>query len=153
MPVRSAGDQDLGVTGALMSTTIPAARRMRELAVDESIALLVTRPVGRLVYVAEGKPKVVPLNYMLHRRAITFRTGYGGLLDHIEHADVLFEVDYSDNARRVGWSVIVHGVAEEIWRSDELDIMRELPLRPWAPGDRDHYVRIAATQITGRMII
>ena len=42
--------------------------------------------------------------------------------------------------------------AEEIWRGDELTIMRELPLRPWAPGNRDHYVRILSTAITGRRI-
>jgi uncharacterized protein len=53
---------------------------------------------------------------------------------------------------RTGWSVIILGVAEEIWRPEELDIARQLPLRPWAPGDRDHYVRILSTQITGRRV-
>lgn len=135
-----------------MATAIPATRRMRDLTVDESLALLLTRPMGRLVYVVDGDARVVPLNYMLHRRAITFRTAYSALLDDIEQRPVLFEVDYSDNARREGWSVIVHGVAEEIWRGDELTIMRELPLRPWAPGNRDRYVRIVTSKITGRMI-
>jgi len=135
-----------------MTTTNPAIRRMRELSVDESLALLLTRPMGRLVYVVDGEAKVVPLNYTLHRRAITFRTAYGDLLSEIERRPVLFEVDYSDNARRAGWSVIVHGVAEEIWRGDELTIMRELPLRPWAPGNRDRYMRIVTSHITGRMV-
>jgi hypothetical protein len=135
-----------------MATTTPAIRRMRELSIDESLALLLTRPMGRLVYVIEGEAKVVPLNYMLHRRSITFRTAYSDLLSEIERRPVLFEVDYSDNARRAGWSVIVRGVAEEIWRGDELAIMRELPLQPWAPGNRDRYVRIVTSDITGRMI-
>jgi len=135
-----------------MVTTIPAARHLRDLSVDESLALLLTRPMGRLVYVVDGTPKVVPLNYLLHRRAITFRTGSGRLLDDVEQREVLFEVDYSDNARREGWSVIVRGVAEEIWRGEELMILRELPLRPWAPGNRDHYVRVVTSRITGRMI-
>jgi nitroimidazol reductase NimA-like FMN-containing flavoprotein (pyridoxamine 5'-phosphate oxidase superfamily) len=135
-----------------MATTIPAIRRMRDLSVDESLALLVTRPMGRLVYVVDGEAKVLPLNYMLHRRSITFRTAYGDMLGEIEQRPVLFEVDYSDNARRAGWSVIVRGIAEEIWRGDELTIMRELPLHPWAPGNRDRYVRIVASDITGRMI-
>jgi nitroimidazol reductase NimA-like FMN-containing flavoprotein (pyridoxamine 5'-phosphate oxidase superfamily) len=135
-----------------METAIPATGRMRNLTVDEALALLRTRPVGRLVYVVDGEAKVVPLNYLVHRRTITFRTAYSVLLHDIEQRPVLFEVDYSDNARREGWSVIVHGVAEEIWRGDELTIMRELPLRPWAPGNRDSYVRIVTSKITGRMI-
>jgi nitroimidazol reductase NimA-like FMN-containing flavoprotein (pyridoxamine 5'-phosphate oxidase superfamily) len=135
-----------------METAIPATGRMRNLTVDEALALLRTRPVGRLVYVVDGEAKVVPLNYLVHRRTITFRTAYSALLHDIEQRPVLFEVDYSDNARREGWSVIVHGVGEEIWRGDELTIMRELPLRPWAPGNRDRYVRIVTSKITGRMI-
>ena len=135
-----------------MATAIPATGRRRNLTVDEALALLRTRPVGRLVYVVDGEAKVVPLNYLVHRRTITFRTAYSVLLHDIEQRPVLFEVDYSDNARREGWSVIVHGVAEEIWRPEELDVARRLPLRPWAPGNRDHYVRILSTGITGRRI-
>ena len=46
----------------------------------------------------------------------------------------------------------MHGVAEEISRSDEPNILRKLGLQRWAPGERDHYVRILPTSITGRRI-
>jgi hypothetical protein len=65
---------------------------------------------------------------------------------------VVFEVDHGDVATRTGWSVIIHGIAEEIWRSEELAIAHDMRLQPWAPGDRDHYVRILPTAITGRRI-
>lgn len=134
-----------------MSTT-PAKHRIAALTVDECIALLKTEALGRLVYLTGGKPQIRPLNYVVHQGSVTFRTGYGGLLDTIHQQPVLFEVDHSDTTTHTGWSVIVNGVAEEIWRTDELSIVRETGLRPWAPGDRDHYLRILPTAITGRRI-
>jgi hypothetical protein len=44
------------------------------------------------------------------------------------------------------------GVASVVSDRDELDRLKQLPLRPWAPGDRDHYVRIAKHTVTGRRI-
>ena len=44
------------------------------------------------------------------------------------------------------------GIAEEIWRTEEISIAHDTGLRPWAPGDRDHYLRILSTAITGRRI-
>ena len=66
-----------------------------------------------------------------------WRAEEAGILQPVE-----FEADAGDPGSHTGWSVIVHGVAEEIWRPEDLAAVRELPLRPWAPGNRDHYVRI-----------
>lgn len=125
---------------------------MRETSVDEALSLLRTAVVGRLVYTHHGDPRVLPVNYTMHHGSVVFRTGYGDLLDHIHMRDVLFEADHADTTTQTGWSVIVEGRAEEIWRGEELDIMRRLPLRAWAPGDRDHFIRIVSTRITGRVI-
>ncbi len=136
-----------------MAKATPAARRMREVSVDEALDLLRTQEVGRLAYVVDGKPRITPLNYTVHQGAVTFRTSYGALLDAIHQRDVVFEADQVDDAQHTGWSVIVQGLAEEIWRGEELEIARRLPLRPWAPGERDHYVRIVSKRITGRVIV
>jgi nitroimidazol reductase NimA-like FMN-containing flavoprotein (pyridoxamine 5'-phosphate oxidase superfamily) len=135
-----------------MATATPAARRLREMSVDDCVALLRTQPLGRLAYVVGDAPEVVPLNYAVYQGAVVFRTGYGDLLDRIHKVPVVFEVDHVDPMKHTGWSVIVHGLAEEIFRIDELEAVRQLPLRPWAPGERDHYVRIESTRITGRVI-
>jgi nitroimidazol reductase NimA-like FMN-containing flavoprotein (pyridoxamine 5'-phosphate oxidase superfamily) len=132
--------------------TMPARKHLDELGLDECYELLQSRSLGRLAFIVEGKPRILPLNYGIHQGSVVFRTGYGNLLDMVHQKDVAFEVDDGDPATHTGWSVIVHGVAEEIWRPEELDIARQLPLRPWAPGDRDHYVRILSTQITGRRV-
>jgi nitroimidazol reductase NimA-like FMN-containing flavoprotein (pyridoxamine 5'-phosphate oxidase superfamily) len=136
-----------------MTTSSPLVRRIREVPVDEALSLLGTQSIGRLAYVLDGGPRIVPLTYVMHQGSVTFRTAYGRLIDAIHMGEVEFEVDHADRARRIGWSVIVRGVAEEIWRSDELDLVRRVSLRAWAPGDRDHYVRIISTRITGRVIV
>lgn len=136
-----------------MTTSSTVARRIREVPVDEALSLLGTQSIGRLAYVLDGGPRIVPLTYAMHQGSVTFRTGYGRLIDAIHNGEVEFEVDHTDRARRLGWSVIVHGIAEEIWRGEELDVVRRLSLRPWAPGERDHYLRIVSTRITGRVIV
>jgi nitroimidazol reductase NimA-like FMN-containing flavoprotein (pyridoxamine 5'-phosphate oxidase superfamily) len=130
----------------------PATRRITELSVDECMELLKTQSLGRLVYLVRDKPQIRPLTYGLHQGSVAFRIGYGDLLDTIHQQPVVFEVDHGDVATRTGWSVIIHGIAEEIWRSEELAIAHDMRLQPWAPGDRDHYVRILPTAITGRRI-
>ena len=132
--------------------TTAASKHIGALTVEECLDLLQTQNLGRLAYVVDGKPRILPLNYAVHQGSVIFRTGYGDLLDTIHLQEVEFEVDHGASDVGTGWSVIVHGVAEEIWRPEELDVARRLPLRPWAPGNRDHYVRILSTGITGRRI-
>ena len=61
-------------------------------------------------------------------------------------------MDGTDAAARTGWSVIVRGEITEVTDPAELARLRELPLRAWAPGARDHYVRILPAVLTGRRI-
>lgn len=127
-------------------------RRLEPLEIDECLRLLDSRYVGRIAFVDGGLPQVLPLNYRFHEGAIVFRTDYGALLDAVHRSDVAFEVDAIDPDYHTGWSVVVHGRAEEVWRPEDLAGLRALPLRPWAPGSRDHYVRILPGRITGRRI-
>lgn len=130
-----------------------SAHGIEEIRVEECMELLSARVLGRLVFVLDGKPAIRPLTYGVHQGSVAFRIGYGDLLDAIHQQPVAFEIDGGDDETRTGWSVIVHGIAEEIWRTEELSMVRELGLRPWAPGTRDHFVRILPTAITGRRIV
>ena len=51
-----------------------------------------------------------------------------------------------------GWSVLVKGRAAEVTDPVELDDVTRLPLHPWAPGPKDHWIRIEANEVTGRSI-
>jgi nitroimidazol reductase NimA-like FMN-containing flavoprotein (pyridoxamine 5'-phosphate oxidase superfamily) len=123
--------------------------RSTEHSVDECLQLLQTMSPGRLVYLVDDKPQIRPLNYGLHQGSVVFRIGYGELLDVIHLQPVLFEVDHCDATTHTWWSVI-HGVAEEIWRPEELAIAHEMRLPRWAPGDRDHFVRFLPSTCPGR---
>lgn len=131
---------------------MPSARHLEVLDVDECLRLLSSRYLGRIAYVVDGRPQILPVNYRLHEGAIVIRTTYGALLDATHLAAVAFEVDEDDVSTHTGWSVVVQGRAEEIWQVEELEGLRDLPLRPWAPGPRDHYLRILPGSITGRRI-
>lgn len=133
-------------------TSALTRRRLESLSVDDCLRLLASRYIGRIAFVANGRPHVLPVNYRLHEGAVVFRTDYGTLLDAVHLAAVAFEVDAIDADYHTGWSVVVHGKAEEVWRPEELESFRLLPLRPWALGTRGHYVRIFPGEITGRRI-
>jgi uncharacterized protein len=63
-----------------------------------------------------------------------------------------FEVDRSDEVTHTGWSVIVRGEVTEVTDQAELARLRELPLRAWAPGNRNRYIRMLPAVLTGRRI-
>jgi nitroimidazol reductase NimA-like FMN-containing flavoprotein (pyridoxamine 5'-phosphate oxidase superfamily) len=129
-------------------------RRTEELDVDTCLDLLAGQQVGRLGFVDDtGDPVVLPVNYLLDRGVVVIRTAEGSkLAAAVRKARVAFEIDEFDSELRIGWSVLVKGVADELWASAELDLARSLPLEPWAGGSREHYVLIMSTSITGRRI-
>lgn len=129
-----------------------SAGSLRTLDVDECMALMTSGYVGRLAFIQDGRPAILPLNYLFDQGAVLFRTGYGQLVETVHGTPVAFEVDDFDVADHSGWSVVVHGIAEEVWDVGELERLRGLPLRPWADGTRDHYVRITPTALTGRRV-
>jgi hypothetical protein len=61
---------------------------------------------------------------------------------------VVFEIDGFDTNARTGWSVIVRGRAAEA----EAPPAAVGEPEPWAPGVREHRVRIEATTVSGRRI-
>ena len=125
------------------------------LSVDDCMRLLASHVprVGRIGFVGDDKPVILPVNYVFHDGTIVFRTDPGAKLRAAAvGGQVAFEVDAIDTAWREGWSVLVQGRAEEVLDADELERLRALPLRPWGPGSKASYVRIMTTKISGRRI-
>jgi hypothetical protein len=48
--------------------------------------------------------------------------------------------------------VVVHGHAEAVTDPSETTRLQQLPLVPWAPGPKSHFVRIEPGVISGRRI-
>jgi nitroimidazol reductase NimA-like FMN-containing flavoprotein (pyridoxamine 5'-phosphate oxidase superfamily) len=99
-------------------------------------------------------PAVFPVNFVLDRHMVVFRTDEGTKLDAAcRGSRVAFEIDGTDTSARTGWSVMVRGEAVEVTDPAELARVRRLPLDPWAPGAKAHYVRILPAKLTGRRIL
>ena len=126
--------------------------KFEDLSRDECLELLASQPLGR-VAVADfnAAPLVVPVNFVLHGEGILFRTDYGSKfrLAVLAGHPVSFEIDGVDPGRRTGWSVLVQGDAVEAEPADDRDAPYAVP---WAPGRKDHWVRIVPQAITGRRI-
>jgi nitroimidazol reductase NimA-like FMN-containing flavoprotein (pyridoxamine 5'-phosphate oxidase superfamily) len=109
--------------------------------------------LGRVGVAHLDHPMIFPVNYALDERSVVFRTAPGTKLRLSGvGARVAFEVDEATELFESGASVVVHGVLHEVTDNREITRLRRLRLRTWAPGDRDHFVRIHADQITGREI-
>ena len=127
--------------------------RWQELSKSECFKLLARERVGRVAVVDDRGPVVFLVNFVLDRHMVVFRTDEGTKLDAAcRGSRVAFEIDGTDAAHRTGWSVLVRGEAIEVTGAAELARLRKLPLNPWAPGAKTHYVRILPAVLTGRRI-
>jgi len=135
-----------------------ADRVIEELDRDECLRLIAAGGVGRIAYTSRFGPAVLPVNYKLQNRAIVFRTAQHSPLDEdlrtgITDADyqVAFEIDDIDMAGQMGWSVLIQGPAHHLTGA-EREAALNAGVEAWAPGDRELFVRIVPSHITGRRI-
>jgi uncharacterized protein len=130
---------------------------MLDLSRAECLRLLAASQFGRLaVALTDGAPVIRPLNYIFDERSqsVVFRTARGSKLHAVlQVAEAAFEIDGIDEGSRTGWSVIVHGRAEEVTNQADVRRLDALGLTPWAPGHRPHWVRIRARTVTGRRLV
>jgi nitroimidazol reductase NimA-like FMN-containing flavoprotein (pyridoxamine 5'-phosphate oxidase superfamily) len=120
----------------------------------ECLALLARRTIGRVGLVVDGRPEVLPVNFVMDGDSVLFRTAEGSPLTQAASTLVAFEVDDIDESTSTGWSVLVHGFAEDI--GDTIDgtseRLRRLDLPTWAPGARERWFHVVPDSITGRRI-
>lgn len=127
---------------------------MEELDEAECLRLLASTTVGRVGFVVDDRPIVLPVNYAVDGRTVVFRTGEGTVLNRAALKMIAFEVDKIDDATHSGWSVLAQGVAQDVGtaidtRSEQL---RQLALVTWAPDRRDRWFRLDAETLTGRRL-
>ena len=68
-------------------------------------------------------------------------------------APVAFEIDNWDEATETGWSVLVRGTMEEVYRPEDVAELAHLHLRPWSnPEARRIWIRIRPEEISGRRL-
>jgi nitroimidazol reductase NimA-like FMN-containing flavoprotein (pyridoxamine 5'-phosphate oxidase superfamily) len=132
---------------------------LEQLSEEESLRLAAGAVVGRIGFTDRYGPVVLPVNFKLIGGAVVFRTDDESTLDEdlrtgITDAEyrVAFEIDQIDETERTGWSVMVQGAAHYLEDPQERAAAAAAGIDPWAGGDKDVYISIRPTRITGRKV-
>ncbi|GAB2518497.1 pyridoxamine 5'-phosphate oxidase family protein [Nocardiopsis aegyptia] len=145
---------DTDVPPGVASTAVPRPR-LSGLSRRACLDLIGPGGVGRVAFVSPTRsgPVVLPVNYALVDGDVAFRTAADAELVRQLPGYVGFEVDRLDDTMSEGWSVLVTGLARIVHDPDEDAALRALaPVRPWAGGERETYVRVTPDQVTGRRV-
>ena len=121
------------------------------LSYEECRELLLGERVGRLGVIVDGRPEIFPVNYGMDGDGIVFRSNRGRKMTGALLGEVVFEVDRIDLDARSGWSVVVHGRAEDISHFDGPGFRARAEV-PWT-GPKDALVRIELASVTGRRVM
>ncbi|MFC4114229.1 pyridoxamine 5'-phosphate oxidase family protein [Nonomuraea zeae] len=126
-------------------------RDLKELSAEDSLRLLASVPLGRVVFTRHALPAVRPVNHIVARGQIVIRSSPGTVLSAELAAFetvVAFEADDLDVEQRLGWSVVVTGVARLVEDPGEVARYKAI-LRPWVAGEMEQVIRIRPEIITG----
>ena len=130
-------------------------RELLTLSREESLALLATAWVGRVILTANAMPTALPVNFAVDDEGgIVFRSGEGMKLAAARSGTVVaFEADHFDPQLKMGWSVLVTGVARRIVDGAELARAEGLKIPAWVdPGADWQYARIEPGVVSGRRL-
>ncbi len=125
--------------------------RLEPLSHDTCLRLLREGTVGRIAFVVDGDPIILPVNYRLVEPSsgpiLAMRTRPGTVIDHAPNT-VAFEIDSIDTVQHQGWSVLVRG--ELLHATPTSAEFRELyDPESWV-ADRESWLLIEPSVISGR---
>jgi len=112
-----------------------------------------TEHVGRVGLPGEP-PDVIPVNYEYDEDAVIIRVDSSSVVARHVGRTVSFEVDHYDDGTQAGWSVLAASVLEDVtvevagrWATE-----RQVRLYPWAPGNKDLWLRVRPIRLSGRSV-
>lgn len=125
--------------------------RLEALSRDTCLRLLREGTVGRIAFVVDGEPLILPVNYRLVEPSsgpvLALRTRLGTAIDQAPNA-VAFEIDSIDPVHHQGWSVLVRG--ELLHATPTSAEFRELyDPESWV-ADRESWLLVDPSVISGR---
>lgn len=126
---------------------------MEELDPDVCWRLIGRTRIGRLGFVLDHRPRVLPVNCGVLNRQVVFRTSRESTLGRLVNgSNVTFECDDTDPVAESGWSVVVRGRLWAVVDPDELARLAESDLHAWAPGVKGRWMKVAPSEVTGRAV-
>ncbi|MGW5229840.1 pyridoxamine 5'-phosphate oxidase family protein [Nocardia niigatensis] len=133
-----------------------ATRGVVDLSRDEAMRLLAAVPFGRVVFTRDALPAIRPVNHIVDGDTIVVRTRLTSRLTSTVRADsavvVAYEADDIDLITRLGWSVVVTGIARTV-ADPERAARYEALVSPWVDGVMDTVVAIEPTLVTGIRLV
>ena len=125
-----------------------------EMPAEECRELLSAGVVGRVSVCTPVGPHIVPVNYAVVDESVVLRTSpYSVLGSHARGSILAFEIDEFDYERQRGWSVVARGRADAVTAAEELDHIRRVwEPRTWASSQRNLYLRVKWSELTGRRL-
>ncbi len=131
----------------------PESAAPKQLTRDESLRLLATVPIGRIIFTRRALPAVELVHFALDNGDIVIRTDRPGTLTAATRADVVaFEADSLDAADQAGWSVTAVGRSREVTDPGETDRLQKMGLRSWAAGEPARFLRISPELLNGQRL-
>jgi nitroimidazol reductase NimA-like FMN-containing flavoprotein (pyridoxamine 5'-phosphate oxidase superfamily) len=131
----------------------PNGTQLENLTRDACLRLIKSVAVGRIIYTRQAMPAVELVNFAVDSGDIVIRTNRSGkLAAAVSGAVVAFEVDHLDPGNKGGWSVTAIGRSREVTDPADADRLRGIGLSAWAPGEREHFIRISPEILNGRML-
>ncbi len=126
--------------------------RLLQMDETECWELLGAREVGRVAYVNDTGPMIVPITYTVVDGGLLFRVApYSSLAGDLRDADVALEIDDIEYFTRSGWNVVVRGHSDVV-DPDDLPHEAKRPT-PWAAGQRTLYLRLTPSSVSGRRLL
>jgi len=126
-------------------------RQLEALPREESLRLLASTSLGRVVFTHFALPAIRPVNHMVEGDTIVIRTHLGAVIASAVDGTgtvVAYEADMIGPDDHLGWSVIVVGRANRV--TDPGEIARyQHALRPWVSGVMDEVIVITADMVDG----
>jgi pyridoxamine 5'-phosphate oxidase-like protein len=131
-------------------------RRLEDLTPLQSMRLLGSVSLGRIVFTARALPAIRPVNHLVDGDYIIIRTDLSARITSELQPEagsvVAYEADAIDPAERLGWSVIVVGVARRVTDVDKAAAYRRV-LQPWVSGVMDQVIAIHTDIVTGFRLV
>jgi Pyridoxamine 5'-phosphate oxidase len=130
-------------------------RSLLELSRTEGWRLLASVPVGRLVFTHQALPAVRLVNHLVENDKIVIGLTPGSAIAtsaRTEGTVVAYEADALDLAERLGWSVVVVGLARVV-TADDAVLRYRSRLRPWLSGATADIITISSEVVTGYRLV
>ncbi|WP_036570951.1 pyridoxamine 5'-phosphate oxidase family protein [Nocardia sp. BMG51109] len=127
-------------------------RAVTDIGRSEALRLVAGAPFGRVVFTREALPAIRTVNHYVDGGEIIVRARVTDVVRPDLAVVVAFEADDIDPVRRVGWSVVVTGLARPVTDPGRLARYARV-LRGWADPGTDGVLAIEPTLVTGIRLV